>query len=173
MATSIQTNHKTHCLCNRGALIERDREGDSLIVACSTCRRCWLLIFHPQFQVEIALRDFHRRRGDGPYRPLDDESLATKLVEHLFLDTWPSPATVMDWGIETGSHYGALQHAVLSSCVTAYELDRVAGDGPAITRLVRAVPEQPYRDIEFRTAWDAFAGLDEDEAEAFDESASS
>lgn len=173
MATSTQTNHETHCNCNRGDLIERDQGGQALTLACSTCRRCWLLVIHPQFQVGIALRDFHCKRGDGPFqRPLDDLSMATRLVEHLVLDTWPSPTTVMDWGIETGGHYGALQHAVRSG-VTAYELDRVVGDGPAITRLVRAVPEQPFDDVEFRTAWDALSWPDEDEAEAFDESASS
>ena len=173
MATSTQTNHETHCLCNRGELIEWDHEDHAMTLACSICRRCWLLVLHPRFQVEIALREFHRKRGDGPFqRALDEMSLATRLVEHLILDTWPSRATVMDWGIDTGNHYGALQHAVRSG-VTAYELDRVVGDGPAITRLVRAVPEQPYGDVEFRTAWDDFSWPEEDEAEAFDESASS
>lgn len=172
MATSTQTNHETHRNCNCGLLIERDQRGHALTLACPICRRCWLLVLQPHFQAGIALRDFHRKRGDGPYqRPLDELSMATKLVEHLVLDTWPSGAAVIDWGIETGSHYGALQHAVRSG-VTEYELDRVLGDGPAITRLVRAVPEQPY-DVEFHTAWDAFAGLDEDEAEESDESASS
>ena len=44
--------------------------------------------------------------------------------------------------------------AILTS--TAYDLDRVMGDGPAITRLIRSVPYQPYADVEFQTAYDDF-----------------
>ena len=61
----------------------------------------------------------------------------------------------MDYGIDSKRHLGALQHAVRAG-VTAYDLDRVMGDGPAITRLVRSVPYHPYADVEFQTAYDTF-----------------
>jgi hypothetical protein len=56
-----------------------------------------------------------------------------------------------------------LQHAVRCGC-TAYELDRVMGDGPAITNLVRLFPRQPYGPVEFRTVWDNLAHLVKDPA---------
>ena len=72
----------------------------------------------------------------------------------LALDELPSPAAVVDYGIDSLDHLGALQHAIATG-VTVYDLDRVMGDGPAITRLVRNVPDQPYPDISFSTAYDA------------------
>jgi hypothetical protein len=128
--------------------------GASKTGACTRCGCCWLLIKHPNFALNVALSDFHLKRGGGPgRRPLADLTMATRLVERLSCDVWPSPATAVDFGIDTCRHLGALQHAVRAG-VTAYDLDRVMGDGPAITRLVRGVPAQPYADVEFQTAYD-------------------
>ncbi|REJ90721.1 MAG: hypothetical protein DWQ35_16095 [Planctomycetota bacterium] len=105
------------------------------------------------------MADFHLKRGDGLHqRPLDDVSMASRLVESLVQDTWPSPATIVDFGIDTDRHLGALQHAVHQGCAI-YDLDRVMGDGPAITQLVRAFAHYPYGRIEFRTAYDEVADL--------------
>lgn len=46
---------------------------------------------------------------------------------------------------------------------TAYDLDRVMGDGPAITQLIRAVPDQPYPFVEFRTIYDGYTRVVDDE----------
>lgn len=107
----------------------------------------------------IHLADFHVKRGDAAgQRPLDDRSMAQRLVECLVDDVWPSPATIVDFGIDSPQHLGALQHAVRSGC-TAYDLDRVMGDGPAITRLVRGFAQQPYGHVEFATLYDAVATM--------------
>ena len=134
-----------------------DAWGYSATMCCRYCSRDVLCIRHPDFAAMIPLRDFLRKRGDGSHqRPLADLSMAEALVDCLVLDAWPSPATVIDFGIDSPEHLGALQHAV-SAGVTAYDLDRVMGDGPAITSLVRSVPDQPYPDVTFVTAYDGMA----------------
>ena len=149
------TTLKHFCTCG-GELRVFDTYGSSKTAACTCCKCCWLLIEHPDFAASIALADFHVKRGQGPsQRPLDETAMATRLVNDLVWDRWPSPATVVDYGIDSSRHLGALQHAVRAG-VTAYDLDRVMGDGPAITRLVRSVPYQPYADVEFQTAYDDF-----------------
>ena len=143
------------CTCG-GGLWVLDTDGFSTTAACHRCKCCWLLIQHPHFAVSVALSDFHLKRGDGPNRrPLGDLTMATRLVANLLHDAWPSPATVVDYGIDSDRHLGALQYAVCAG-VTVYDLDRVMGDGSAITRLVRSVPGQPCADVEFRTAYDNY-----------------
>jgi len=128
---------------------------------CDECFRCSLVVTSPSFGLTIALANFHRMRGSGPgQRPLDDRSMAVRLVDCLILDQWPSPASIIDWGIDSAHHLGVLQHAVVVG-ITAYDLDRVMGDGPAITALTRGVPRQPYRDVVFTTAYDALFLNDE------------
>lgn len=143
-------------------LRELDRAGHSATYTCLRCRECYLCIDQPEFASLIWLRRFHRRRGEGPtQRPLTDLRMATQLVECLHFDCWPSSATVVDYGIDSSRHLGALQFAVQSG-VTAYELDRVMGDGAAITRLVRDVPGQPDHQVEFRTAYDLLPEEDDE-----------
>jgi hypothetical protein len=109
---------------------------------------------HPNFDYRIPLVNFSIKRGPHPdQRPLDDLAMAEHLVECLFLDVWPSNATVFDFGIESSRHLGALQQAVYVGA-TAYDLDRVMGNGWAITELVRAACCHPYRDVVFRTVYD-------------------
>lgn len=100
------------------------------------------------------MRDFHLKRGDGPcQRPMNDLRMAQQLFECLIWDVWPSPTTIVDFGIDSSAHLAALQYAARSG-ITAYDLDRVLGDGPAITRLVRSVPDQPDMSIQFQTLHD-------------------
>ena len=133
--------------------------------ACPACAHCYLSIQNLAIQVWIPLRDFHLKRGVGSEkRPIDDLRMATRLVDCLLNDQWPSMATMVDFGIDSPAHYGALQCAVLAG-ITAYELDRVMGDGPAITRLIRSVPGQAYGAVQFFTAYDALSwGEAEEEA---------
>jgi hypothetical protein len=150
----MKTN-KMSATCDCGEEIDvLDASGYSATMCCPHCCRDALRIHHPDFQATISLRDFSRKRGDQPHqRPLDNLSMAEGLVDALILDAWPSPATVLDFGIDSAEHLGALQHAVRSG-ITAYDLDRVVGDGQAITRLVRSVPHQPYHEVTFVTAYD-------------------
>lgn len=89
-------------------------------------------------------------------RPLHDMVLAEELVECLKNDRWPSRATTVDYGIATPSHLGALQSAHWGGC-NVYDLDRVLGDGKAITQLVQAVQEQCYPDVRFFTVYDGWS----------------
>ena len=132
-----------------------DASGTSETLQCVACHRCYLVTNGASGQVSIALRDFHLRRGDGDeQRPLSDLAMAEQLVQDLRADRWPSSATVIDFGIGSPVHLGALQHAVACG-VTAYELDRVLGDGAAITALVQSVLQQPYPEVTFDTAYDS------------------
>ena len=90
--------------------------------------------------------------------------MAQRLVECLKNGSEPSPASRADFGIEERAHLRALKHAVQSG-ITAYDLDRVMGDGPAITALTQGIPGQPEPNIEFRTAYDGLMFLFEAEEE--------
>jgi hypothetical protein len=83
-----------------------------------------------------------------PVRPVTEQ-----LSQALVLDTWPSPAAVVDFGIESERHYAALQDAVIHQDVTLEELDNAACDGPALTALIGA--ESPYHGLTFTTPWDS------------------
>lgn len=158
----IQQPHRCNC---GGTLKEEDRGKFSATIACARCHTCSLVIGHRRFQEWIPLRDFHLKRGGGAgKRPLDDLLMATQLAHCLNLDDWPSPAIVLDFGIVSHSHFGALQHAVRSG-IGPYELDRVMGDGPAITRLIRAIPGQPYDEAVFHTLYDDLSWSEEEEVE--------
>ena len=152
----MTTKLVNHCSRCNGSLEVVDASGHSITARCRACRFCSLIIEHPRISACITLADFHLKRGDGPRRrPLDDLRMATKLVRCL-QHHWPlSPATIVDFGITTVDHFDALAGAVRAG-VTAYDLDRVMGDGPAITRLVRSIPVQPDRQVEFATAYDGF-----------------
>ena len=141
------------CECG-GAFSILDSYESSETVQCKSCQRCQLLIRRAQFELTIPLADFHLKRGNVEWqRPIEDLSMATQLHDCLTQDMWPNSATIVDFGIESRSHLGALQHAVRSGC-TAYDLDRVMGDGAAITQLACGIPGQPYVHIVFKTVYD-------------------
>lgn len=149
----VTENH----MCGCGSRLEQvDAAGNSATMRCTVCKRCTLVVDHPRFDLYIGLSDFHIKRGnkDGQ-RSLGERGMATRLVQCLGSDEWPSPATALDFGIDSSEHYLALQHAVRQG-ITAYDLDRVMGDGPAITQMVHGVPNQPCRFVRFRTAWDDY-----------------
>lgn len=76
------------------------------------------------------------------------------LYESLMMDVWPRAAAICDFGIASDAHYRALHAIVRAGTVTRDELDRVLGDGPAITALVNASPSNPVPGIVFKTAYD-------------------
>jgi hypothetical protein len=73
----------------------------------------------------------------------------------LLADEWPTDAGVKDFGLESTEHYGALQYELRSGSVSLQQLDRVLGNGPAITALIRK--GNPYGGVTFRTMWDDIA----------------
>jgi hypothetical protein len=78
--------------------------------------------------------------------------LTRELYKALRLDEWPSHAACLDFGIESATHLGALQYAVINDGVTIEELDRALGNGRALQALIG--PKNPYRHVVFRTDWD-------------------
>jgi len=143
----------TYCQCDRESVV-LDYHGISRTEQCRDCGYCSLVIDRRPEPVLIRLCDFHRTRGDDyDQRPFHELRMAEQLVNCLTHDVWPSSAAVVDFGIATDRHRDALQHAVRTG-FSAYDLDRVTGEGPAITQLVRAAPGQQYADLEFRTAYD-------------------
>lgn len=145
-------NNNLFCSCG-GSIQPLDVGPTSQTVLCLGCGHATLVVDHPTIKLNIRLADFHVKRGDGvDQRQLSDHSMASRLVDCLKCDQWPSPATCVDFGIESSQHLGALGHAVRSG-IRAYELDRVMGDGLATTILVNGIPGQPYRDVVFRTAY--------------------
>jgi hypothetical protein len=77
--------------------------------------------------------------------------LTQHLLECLALDVWPRLAAIVDFGIDTQEHLGALQYAWKHGR-TPEEFDAALGDGAKLTALC-AVPGQPYQ-VKFATSWD-------------------
>lgn len=157
----MTTTNAMQCVCcDEPDVI--DRHNSSSTLCCRYCGSWTLEIRRPDFELSIPLGGLHLKRGDAlDLRPLTELRMATQLVERLVTDQWPSPATIVDFGIESSAHLGALQFAVRSG-ITAYDLDRVMGSGPAVTQLVRGIPGQPYGNVEFVTAYDTlldFGGI--------------
>jgi hypothetical protein len=86
--------------------------------------------------------------SDEPIRPLTQE-----LIDCCRLDVWPGLATVTDFGIESSSHLGAIQHALILETVTPAELDAAMGSGEKLTEIARR-GQNPYGNVVFKTAWD-------------------
>ncbi len=100
--------------------------------------------------------------GAGP-ETSQVRKFAIDLYYCLILDTWPSPAVSMDFGVLSQDHYGALQYAVRDHGVTPEDLDRALGNGAAITALIRQ--GNPYLGIRFTTPWDNLMPLELGEEE--------
>lgn len=130
---------------------------DSVTVRCVTCGRARLIARHANYELVIPLRNFHRTRGPkSGQRRFDDWSMAINVWRCLVDLSQPSPAAIVDFGIRSRAHFDALRHAVHHG-VSAYELDRVLGDGPALTQLVNGIPNQPELGIIFHTEYDDVA----------------
>lgn len=82
------------------------------------------------------------------------------LFDSLCLDVWPRNAAIVDFGLDSTEHYGALQHAVKHDGVTAQQLDDALGDGPKLTALIEE--DNPYYGVAFQTAWDLLGDLEEE-----------
>ncbi len=113
-----------------------DCSGTSRTMQCSACRHCELVVSHVVDR-SIPLTEFHIIRGEGVgKRSLAERSLAEHLVDCLLRGQWPRPAAIVDFGIDSNAHFEAMIVAVTKGC-SAYEFDRVLGEGKAITKLVR------------------------------------
>jgi hypothetical protein len=79
--------------------------------------------------------------------------LTQQLIDCCWLDVWPGNTAVIDFGIDSAEHLGALQHAIRYGLVTAEELDAAMGNGEALTAIAQR-GDNPYRDVSFHTSWD-------------------
>lgn len=86
---------------------------------------------------------------------------ADSLFHCLMMDTWPSTAACVDFGLddcpepELIRRYTALQAAVREGGVTADQLhNALRQSGPGITELIRSA--QPDKEVTFTTVWDTF-----------------
>jgi hypothetical protein len=131
-----------------------DIYGTSATLFCTKCEHFTLGFGLGDVRHGIFLSRFHVHRGDGPgLRPLHDLEAAATLVQCLLDGVQPTTAATADFGIGSADHLGALRHAVRCGC-TAYDLDRVIGDGRAITELVNGAPGQPFGCVEYVTRHD-------------------
>jgi hypothetical protein len=85
---------------------------------------------------------------DRPVRPLTND-----LINAVLFDVWPKVPTIVDFGIDSAEHLGALQFAIKYGEVTPHELDAAMGNGAKLTEIVQR-GDNPYRDVTFRTSWD-------------------
>ena len=128
---------------------------ESQTLKCDKCHECFLHVRHDDVSAIVHLPKFLERRGDAPeQRPLHDRTMAQNLVSAMVCDEWPSPATCVDFGLSTPDHYVAMQQAVREG-LASYELDRVLGNGKAITQLVSFARHGEHsRSVEFSTPYD-------------------
>lgn len=83
----------------------------------------------------------------------DIRPLTEKLWTAAVLDIWPDGnAAIVDFGLASERHYGALQHAIKHGHTTKEQLDAAMGSGPKLTALCQQ-PCNPYRDAVFKSAW--------------------
>jgi len=76
------------------------------------------------------------------------------LFECLILDMWPQPSAICDFGIVSQKHYAALQRPVRAGFIQIEDLEKVLGNGPAITTLVNKCPQNLHPGIIFKTPYD-------------------
>ncbi len=135
--------------------MHRSKQFQSQTLKCETCEECFLYVRRGNASTLIHLPDFLERRGDDlGKRPLYDRGMSEHLVHAMVCDIWPSPATTVDFGLDSTDHYAAMQRTVQEG-ITSYELDRVLGSGKAITQLVNfACSDRQSRLVSFSTAYD-------------------
>ena len=98
----------------------------------------------------------------GRIRPLTEQ-----LIDAAIFDVWPSVATIVDFGIDSERHLGALQFAIRNDLVTPQELDAAMGSGEKLTEIAQR-GDNPYHDVTFRTSCDKMSLEPPDEPAWYD-----
>lgn len=81
--------------------------------------------------------------------------ITTNLIMDIMLDLPPrSPATKVDFGIDSQQHYEALYFPIRGGEINSQSLDEALGDGEALTKLVQSCELNPHKDIVFKTPYD-------------------
>jgi hypothetical protein len=92
-------------------------------------------------------------RTKQPRNPLPIREVSRTAYDAILADEWPTPAGIVDFGIDSPDHLGALQYEFRTGRVSLQELDDALGWGPALTRLIRE--DNPYHGVTFKTRWDS------------------
>jgi hypothetical protein len=105
------------------------------------------------------MNDQHTKHGPAmtnnktPPKKLPIRPVSRNAYDAILFDEWPSPAGVIDFGIDSSEHLGALQYEFRNGRVTLEQFDDALGWGPALDKLIGK--DNPYRDVTFKTKWDA------------------
>jgi hypothetical protein len=85
------------------------------------------------------------------------------LIEAVMLDTWPRAAAVVDFGLDSQTHYESLYYPIRNEEIPPAVLDAAMGQGEKLTELARNAPSNPHKNIMFHTSWDELLGRDRPE----------
>jgi hypothetical protein len=80
------------------------------------------------------------------------------LVTSILIDAWPNHTAIVDFGIDSQTHYEALYYPIREAEIMPKALDAALGDGPKLTALTREAASNPHKDVEFQTSWDVVLG---------------
>jgi hypothetical protein len=80
------------------------------------------------------------------------------LIKAIYLDCWPSVASIADFGLDSQIHYEALYYPVRNREISPEALDAALGHGEKLTALARGAPSNPHKDVAFHTSWDVMFG---------------
>lgn len=80
------------------------------------------------------------------------------LVMSILMNSWPSAAAVVDFGIDSQKHYEALCHPIREAEIMPHALDAAIGDGENLTELTRNAASNPYPDVTFRMSRNVVSG---------------
>jgi hypothetical protein len=85
----------------------------------------------------------------------------THLIHSIVHDLWPSPAVLVDFGIDTNhSLYGVYQRGIRESKITEQDLKNALGDGPKLTAMLK---EKMGLDIKVTTMYDLMHECEEED----------
>jgi hypothetical protein len=85
-------------------------------------------------------------------KPLPVREVTRNAYDTILANDWPSPAGVMDFGIDSTEHLGALGYEFWTGRVSLEQFDDALGWGPALTKLIKV--GNPYYGVVFKTVWD-------------------
>ncbi|AMV40259.1 hypothetical protein [Planctomyces sp. SH-PL62] len=80
------------------------------------------------------------------------------LIKAVCLDCWPSLASIVDFGLDSQTHYEALYYPLRNGEISPEALDAALGHGEKLTALARNAPSNPHKGVSFHTSWDVMFG---------------
>lgn len=98
-----------------------------------------------------------------PTQQIQIRPVTASLLMAVALDTWPSPAAIVDFGIDSQEHYEALYYPIRKGEITPAQLEKALGNGPALTALVRSCKSNPRKNVLFSTAHDDLVEMEKNQ----------